>query len=128
MVCIFSWSMIFLVGQLLTKSIKVGQNCRYPLTSFIKGPPYRDGPKWVQFDSNCLILSQLVIFCLIWSYFDILLTSYVKGHPCRHGPKVWGRGVGLQFVSYYLILPHLVSFCFIKSYFTLICIIYGMYF
>ena len=67
-----------------------------PLTSFIKGHPYRDGPKGVQFDSNCLILSQLVIFCLIWSYFDIPLTSYVKGHPCTHGPKVGMGGYNLS--------------------------------
>ena len=129
----FSWSMTFLVGQSLTKSIKVGQNCRYPPNQFHQGPSLQGWPQggtiWLKlsyFVSIGHILPHLVLF----RYPLNQLRQGASLHAWSQGGD-GGAKICLKlsyFVSIGHILPHLVLFCLIKSYFTLICVIYGMYF
>ena len=108
----FSWSMTFLVGQSLTKSIKVGQNCRYPPNQFHQGPSLQG---WPQVGTIWLKLSYFVSIGHILPH--LVLFRYPL-NQLRQGASLqaWPQGVGEGGWGYNL--SQIVLFCLNWTYFA----------
>ena len=116
----FSWTLIFLVGQSLTKSIKVRQNCRYPPNQFHQGPTLQGWPQggtiWLKL-SYFVSIGHMLPHLVLFRYHLNQLRQGASLHAWSQGGD-WGWGGGGGGGRIYLKLSYFVSIGHILSHFS----------